>query len=200
MSLRRHTGGHSERRSGPDAMMEEYQALMSNRTWVLTTLPHNRKAIGSKWTFWSKENADGTVACYKARLVAKGYTQTKGVDFNETFAPVAKFTTVRTLIATAALHGREIIQADVSTAYLHADVETELYMQQPQGFEQQGPNNEQLVCHLKKSIYGLKQAGWNWNKLLDEWMICHNLSLEDLTLVYTHTRGLLRSNWWLSSM
>ena len=83
----------------------------------------------------------------------------KGVDFDETFAPVAKFTTVRSLITSAALHGRDIVQADVSTAYLHADVETELYMTQPQGFKVQGPNGEQLVCHLKKSIYGLKQAG-----------------------------------------
>ena len=111
-----------------------------------------------KWTFRLKENSDGTIARYKARLVAKGYTQKKGVDFNETFAPVAKFTTVRALIATVALHGREIMQVDVSTVYLYADVETELYMTQPLGFEQTGPNGEQLVCFLKKSIYRLKQA------------------------------------------
>ena len=89
---------------------------------------------------------DGTIGWYKARLVTKGYTQHEGLDFTETFAPVAKFTTVRTLIATAAIHGREIIQADVSNAYLHTDVETELYMVQPQGFKQLGPNGQHLVC------------------------------------------------------
>ena len=123
-------------------------------------------------TFQLKENADGTIPWYKSQ---KDTLNLRILDFTETFTPVAKFTTVRTLVATAAIHGREIIQADISTAYLHAVVETELYMIQPQEFKQLGPNRQHLVCRLNKSIYGLKQAGRNWNKLLDKWMTSHGL-------------------------
>jgi transposase InsO family protein len=100
------------------ATQEEFDSLMENNTWSLTTLPPGRKAIGSKWVYKLKENADGTIAKYKARLVAKGYTQREGIDFTETFAPVVKFTTIRTLLALAALKDYSVNQMDVSTAYL----------------------------------------------------------------------------------
>jgi hypothetical protein len=152
------------------AMQDEYDALIKNNTWTLTTMPEDRTAIGSKWTFRIKYNSDGTIAKYKARLVAKGYTQQEGIDFNETFAPVAKFTTIRAMLALTALKGYRETQMDVNTAYLHADVEEELYMEQPDGFQIKGENGENLVCKLNKSIYGLKQAGRNWNKTLDNWL------------------------------
>ena len=152
------------------AMKEEYKSLMDNHTWTLTELPRNRKAIGSKWTYKLKQNPDGSIAKYKARLVAKGYTQLEGIDFKETFAPVVKFTTIRTLLAIAAIYDLNVTQADVSTAYLHADVEAELYMEQPEGFIKTDNNGRPLVCRLKKSIYGLNQSGRNWNKLLDGWL------------------------------
>ena len=117
------------------AMKEEYDSLITNKTWTLTKLPPGRKAIGSKWCYKIKQNADGTVARYKARLVAKGFTQIEDVDFTETFAPVVKQTTLRTFLAYAAKNNMTVCQLDVSTAYLHADVEEELYMEQPEGFE-----------------------------------------------------------------
>ena len=126
------------------ATEEEFNSLIENNTWSLTTLPPGRKAIGSKWVYKLKENADGSIAKYKARLVAKGYTQRAGIDFTETFAPVVKFTTIRTLLALAALKDYSVNQMDVSTAYLHADVETDLYMEQPDGFR----SWERMESHL----------------------------------------------------
>jgi hypothetical protein len=150
-----------------DAAIQEYKGLVENGTWELVTRDLAKNLIDPKWTFKLKENADGTINKYKARLVAKGYTQVEGVDYNETFAPVAKFDTIRTMLAMAALLGMNVCQMDVNTAYLHADVEEDLYMRQPEGFELEGPNGEELVCKLKKSLYGLKQSGRNWNRTLN---------------------------------
>jgi hypothetical protein len=168
------SGGYSEHINTPqsyqeaqksqkwrEAMKEKYDALMNTNTWKLMKLPAGRKAIGCKWTYKLKENADGTIARHKARLVAKGYTQQPEIDFTETYASVVKFTTIRTMLALAALKGYNVTQMDVTTAYLHADVETELYMKQPEGFEIQDNQGEELVCKLLKSLYGLKQAGHN---------------------------------------
>ena len=140
-------------------MTEEYDALMNNITWKLVKLPPGRKAIGSKWCYKIKQNSDGTVARYKAQLVAKGFTQKEGIDFTATYAPVAKFTTIRTALALAALKNYNVKQLDISTAYLHADIDTELYMTQPEGFEVLDENGTPYVCQLLKSLYGLKQAG-----------------------------------------
>jgi hypothetical protein len=157
------------------AMQDEYDALLANQTWELSELPKGRKAIGCKWTFKLKQNGDGSIARYKARLIAKGYTQREGVDFTETYAPVAKFTTIRSMFALAAVKGYNVTQMDVSTAYLHANVEEDLYMEQPLGYQLTGESGEKLVCKLKKSIYGLKQAGRNWNKTIDAWLKEHGL-------------------------
>ena len=158
-----------------DAMDEEYQSLINNNTSSLVTLPPGRKAIGCKWVYKVKQNSDGSISKYKARLVAKGYTQKEGIDFNETFAPVAKFTTIRTMLAVAASQGYRVSQMDISTAYLHASVEEDLYMHQPEGYAQPGRDGQELVCKLNKSLYGLKQAGRNWNKTLDSWMRAHGM-------------------------
>ena len=151
------------------AIEAEYNALTKNNTWKLAELPKGRKTVKCKWVFKVKENADGTIAKYKARLVACGYTQIEGIDYSNTFAPVIKLSTIRALLALAAKQGYNITQADVVTAFLHAFMEEEVYMDQPQGFEKKGENGESLVCLLLRSIYGLKQAGRNWNKFLDTW-------------------------------
>jgi hypothetical protein len=155
------------------AMEEEYNALIKNGTWELVSLPEGRRPIGSKWVYKAKENEKGKVVRYKARLVARGFTQKEGLDFKETYSPVTKLTTIRTMLAVAAVKDYIVEQADISNAYLNAEVEEELYMEQPKGFVQCGPNGEVLVCRLRRSLYGLKQAGRNWNKKIDAWLKEH---------------------------
>jgi transposase InsO family protein len=148
-----------------DAMTEEYESLMSKGTWELAPLPKTRKSIGCKWVFRTKRNALGEVTRHKARLVAKGYSQIYGVDFNETFAPVAKFNTIRCILAIGATYDLEMHQMDVKTAYLNPSLQEEIYMDQPKGFIQEG--REHLKCKLKKAIYGLKQSGREWYNDID---------------------------------
>ena len=147
------------------AMEEEYHSLHANRTWELTTLPPSRKAVGCKWVFKTKRDATGEIVRHKARLVARGFSQVQGVDFNETFAPVAKFTTIRCIVALGASLDLEMHQMDVKTAFLNGDLEEDIYMEQPKGFVQRG--HEHLVCKLTKSLYGLKQASRAWYQKID---------------------------------
>ncbi|CAL1371986.1 unnamed protein product [Linum trigynum] len=142
-----------------EAMSKEIYALELNGTWTLVQLPPGKRAIAPKWVYKIKFNPDGTIERYKARLVAKGYTQIEGVDFHDTFAPVAKLVTVRCLLAVAVSRGWFLHQLDVNNAFLHGDLEEEVYMQIPQGFAQPG---ETRVCRLNKSLYGLRQASRNW--------------------------------------
>jgi hypothetical protein len=158
------------------AMDDEYNSLMKNKTWTLVAKPKDRKIVRSKWTFRIKKNADGSTAKFKARLVAKGYTQVEGVDYEETFAPVVSFTTLRTLLAFCTLFGLKITQIDVSTAYLYASIDEEIYMEQPEGYQKTDKQGQVLVCKLNRSLYGLKQSGRNWNKHLHKWLIDHGFS------------------------
>ncbi|CAL1397449.1 unnamed protein product [Linum trigynum] len=142
-----------------EAMIKEILALEANGTWTLEVLPPGKKAIDSKWIFKIKYNPDGSVERYKARLVAKGFTQLEGIDFHETFAPVAKLVTVRVLIAVAVARGWPMHQLDVNNAFLHGDLQEEVYMKVPEGFAEKGDTR---VCRLRKSLYGLRQASRNW--------------------------------------
>ena len=143
-----------------DAMIEEMNALDTNGTWDLVDLPLNKKAIGCKWVFAVKVNPDGSVARLKARLVAKGYAQTYGVDYSDTFSPVAKMTAVRLFISLAATNHWPLFQLDIKNAFLHGDLQEEVYMEQPPGFVAQGELGK--VCRLRKSLYGLKQSPRAW--------------------------------------
>ncbi|GJW51255.1 retrotransposon protein, putative, ty1-copia subclass [Tanacetum coccineum] len=146
----------SESNKWIDAMNAEIQSMMDNMVWVLVDLPPGCKTVGSKWIFKKKTDMDGIVHTYKARLVAKGYTQLYGVDYEETFSPVADIRAIRILISIAAFYDYEIWQMDVKTAFLNGYLDEDIYMVQPEGFVD--PNHPRKVCKLQRSIYGLKQA------------------------------------------
>ncbi|KAL5831145.1 hypothetical protein ACOSQ4_016499 [Xanthoceras sorbifolium] len=141
------------------AMNTELEALQLNNTWSLVPLPIGHKPIGCKWVYKIKYKSDGTIERYKARLVAKGYNQVEGIDYQETFSPTAKLTTLRCLLTVAAARYWHIHQLDVQNAFLHGDLHEVVYMEPPPGLRRQG---EHTVCRLNKSLYGLKQASRNW--------------------------------------
>ena len=142
------------------AMELEMEALKKNNTWEMVELEKGKKTIGCRWVFSVKYGANGKVERYKARLVAKGYTQIYGIDFQETFSPVAKLNTIRVLLSFAANLDWPLHQFDVKNAFLHGDLEEEIYMDPPPGYE--GLGNEGSVCKLKKALYGLKQFPRAW--------------------------------------
>ncbi|KAJ9545928.1 hypothetical protein OSB04_025635 [Centaurea solstitialis] len=154
------------RRSSREAMKAEMQSMYDNQVWELTDLPQHCRAVGRKWVFKKKTDMDGNVHTFKARLVAKGFTQTHGIDYDETFSPVAMLKSIRILMAISAYFNYEIWQMDVKTAFLNGKLTEDVYMEQPEGFED--PKNPNKVCKLLKSIYGLKQASRSWNLHFDE--------------------------------
>lgn len=150
-------------------MQKELDALSKNKTWDLVPLPPGKKAIGCRWVFKVKLNADGSLERCKARLVAKGYNQKFGVDFTETFSPVVKMSNVRCILSVAASRKWDVFQLDVNNAFLHGDLVEEVYMNVPEGLD----NPLNLVCRLRKSLYGLRQASRQWadkltHELLDQ--------------------------------
>jgi len=134
-------------------MQEEYDSLMTNHTWTLVPLPTGRKPISYKRVFKIRQGANGEVECYKAKLKARGFTQTYRMDYNETFAPIAKFTSIHCILSLATLEDMEIPQMDVKITFLNGELKEEIYMEQLQGFMHQ--RGEHLVCMLHKSLYGL---------------------------------------------
>nr|GFA53173.1 retrotransposon protein, putative, Ty1-copia subclass [Tanacetum cinerariifolium] len=142
------------------------QSMKDNDVWVLVELPPNARTIGSHWLFKKKTDMNGAVYVFKARLVAKGFTQTYGVDYEETFYPVADIRAIRILIAIAAYNDYEIWQIDVKTVFLNGHLSEEVYMEQPDGFV--NPKYPNHVCKLKRSIYRLKQPSRRWNKRFDD--------------------------------
>ncbi len=150
------------------AMDEEIESLKQNGTWILTELPENKTVIGSKWVYKVKMDEKGNVTRYKARLVAQGYSQKYGEDYDEVFAPVAKPTTLRTILTIAGLKGMIVKHYDVETAYLNGDLSHEVYMKQPEGYQEGG---HKIVCKLQKNLYGLKQGANEWNRKFNDILI-----------------------------
>ncbi|KAL0547185.1 hypothetical protein IC582_017113 [Cucumis melo] len=160
------------------AMEEELSMIEKNKTWILVDRPQDRKVIGV--------NADGSINKHKARLVVKGYAQIFGVDYSDTFAPVARMDTIRLLFAIAAQKGWKLYQLDVKSAFLNGVLQEEIYVEQPEGCEKQGERNK--VYLLKKALYGLKQASRAWYSKIDEHLLSLGFlkSLSESTLYVKH--------------
>ena len=142
-----------------DAMSREIRALEDNETWVMEPLLPGKKAMGSQWIYKIKYKSDGSIERLKARLVIYGNLQEEGIDYNETFAHVAKMVTVRIFLAIATIKNWEFHQMDVHNAFLHGDLSEEVYMKVLPGFKN---TNSNMICRLKKSLYGLKQDPRCW--------------------------------------
>lgn len=141
------------KKSWKDAMQEEISALEKNGTWDLVMLPQGKQVVGCKWVFKVKYLADGSVERYKARLVAKGYTQEPGIDYDETFAPVANMRSIRCVLSIAAIKEWPLYPLFVKNAFLYGDLQEEVYMSLPPGFDNSEKPN---VCRLHQAIVGLK--------------------------------------------
>ena len=189
---------YEEAVNGPDslqwkaAMDEEVEALQQNNTYSLCSLPEGKTPISGKWVYAIKTNSDNCEK-FKARYVARGFTQIKGIDYQDTFSPTARLTSIRILIQLCIQFDLIVEQLDVKTAYLHADIDFEIYLEQPQGYVKTDLNGNKLYCKLEKSIYGLKQSGRNWNLMLHKFLININFtqSLNDYCF-YFKVNGNLR--------
>ncbi|GJW27503.1 retrovirus-related pol polyprotein from transposon TNT 1-94 [Tanacetum coccineum] len=164
------------------AMQEELNQFKSNDVWSLVPPPRNQTIIGTKWVFKNKLDENGVVSRNKARLVAQGYNQQEGIDFDETYAPVARLESIRILLAYACAHNFKLYQMDVKSAFLNGFINEEVYVAQPPGFvDSEKPNH---VFKLKKALYGLKQAPKAWYDRLKAFLIDHEytMGLVDNTL------------------
>ena len=140
--------------------------------WTLVPKVDNMTIIGTKWVFKIKLDEVGVITRNKVRLVAKGYNQEEGIDYDETFAPVAKLEVVRLLLAFACMNGFKLFQMDVKSDFLNGFINEEVYVSQPPSFEDhQNPNH---VYKLKKALYGLKQAPRQWYERLNNFLLSHD--------------------------
>ena len=155
------------------AMKKKIKSLHEKKVWDLVDLPKGRQTIKGRWVYAMKSNGRK-----KARFITKGFTQVFGIDYKNTFSPVARFETLQLLLSLAVLHNWELEALDVKTAFLFRELEEEIYMDQPEGFVVKG--KEFKVCRLQKAIYGLKQAALQWTKQLHKSLLemgfTHSLS------------------------
>jgi len=156
------------------AMDEELEQIEKNNTWELVPRPKDKNVIGIKWIFKNKLNENGEVIRNKARLVCKGYVQQEGIDFEETFAPVARLKAIRMFLALSSFQKFKVFQMDVKSTFLNGDLEEEVYIEQPDGFI--FGNDPNLICRLKKALYGLKQAPRAWYYRLEKYLHQQGLS------------------------
>lgn len=152
------------------AMQEEIAALEANHTYELVKRPIGTKVVGGRWVFARKQGANQEEV-FKARYVAKGFSQVKEIDYSETFSPTARLNSLRVLLQIAANENMKLFQLDVKNAYLNAKIDHDIFLEQPKGFEKFDENGNEYVLKLQRSLYGLKQSGRLWNKLLHDFLI-----------------------------
>jgi hypothetical protein len=148
-----------------DAMLEEYRSITKKNVWDIVSRPKDKLVVSSKWIYKIKHAAVGSVEKFKARFVARGFTQKEGIDYEETFSPIARHTSIRTIIALAPVLGWKLHQMDVKTTFLNGKIEHEVFVEKPDGFVLH--NKGTHVCQLRKALYGLKQAPKVWYDKID---------------------------------
>jgi hypothetical protein len=151
-----------------DAMNKEYDSILKNDVWTVVPKPHGKSVVTSKWLYNIKHEIDGSIEKYKARFVAHGFSQKEEIDYDEIFAPVARYTSIRIIISLAAVFGWKLHQMDVKTVFLNGEVDQEVYIEQPKGFVIHDKRSH--VCKLKKALYGLKQALRAWYGRIDSFL------------------------------
>jgi hypothetical protein len=173
-----------KREQWKESMAEEHQSIMRNEVWEIVPIPKEKSVVTSKWVYKIKHAADRSMDKYKARFVARGFSQKEGEDYDETFAPVARYTSIKTIISLAASMGWNLHQMDVKTVSLNEAIEEEVYIEQPQGFEVHSRDTH--VCRLKKALCGLKQAPRAWYTRMDNYLtrLGFSKSHEDPNLYY----------------
>lgn len=152
-------------------MDSEYKNLLENKTWTLVPKPKDKKILSNRWVFKTKVNQKGEVEKFKARLVVRGHTQREGVDYEETFAPVSRYESIRTLLAASVNEEMYVHQMDVISAYTQGELSDEIYMVQPEMYVVKKKSEESKVCKLIKPLYGLKQSGREWYKTFSKYVI-----------------------------
>ena len=152
------------------AIKEEMDSLLKNKTRTIVKRPQDQRVISCKWIYKRKPGIPGVEATrFKAWVIAKGYSQLEGIDYHEVFSPMVKNTSIRLILAMVALDDLELEQLNVKTIFLHGNLEERIYMEQPMGFMKNGTEN--LVCLLKKSLYGLKKSPRQWYKRFDDFIL-----------------------------
>jgi len=169
-------------------MNTELKNLQENNTWTLIPRPEGRKILTSRWVYKIKRNQSGEIEKYKARLVARGHTQEKGIDYEEVFAPVARYEAIRALLAASVKEELYVDQMDVVSAYVQGELSDEVFMEQPEMFIEE--DQEDMICKLNKPLYGLKQSGREWYRKLDNFLLSHGgRRTEADPCVYTFNEG-----------
>jgi hypothetical protein len=157
-----------QRKEWADAMTEEYQSIMKNEVWEIVPRPKNKDVVSSRWLFKIKHVVDGSIEKYKAIFVTRGFSHKEGIDYEETFTPMARYTLIKTIIALAAKMKWKLHQINVKIAFLNGAIEEEVYIEKPQGFEVE--DRKSHVCRLKKALYRLKQAPRAWYGHIDSFL------------------------------
>ncbi|KAJ9547376.1 hypothetical protein OSB04_019919 [Centaurea solstitialis] len=172
-----------------EAMQDELLQFERNKVWTFTSLPAGRSVIGAKWVFKNKRDENGVVVRNKARLVSQGYCQEEGIDYEETFAPVARLEAIRIFLAYAAHRGFKVYQMDVKSAFLNGNLKEEVYVKQPPGFQSEKYPNH--VYFLDKALYGLKQTPKAWYERLSNFLLSNQFhrGTTDITLFYKNTQN-----------
>ncbi|KAL0313179.1 UNVERIFIED_CONTAM: Retrovirus-related Pol polyprotein from transposon TNT 1-94 [Sesamum radiatum] len=179
----------SEAKQWKEAVKSEMDSIVSNRTWVLVDLPPGCTIIGCKWIFKKKLRPDGSVDKFKARLVAKDFKQKEGIDYFNTYSPIARLTTIRVLTTRALVYSLSIHQMDVKTIFLYGELDKKIYMDQPEGFVAHA--NERKVYKLVKSLYGLKQAPKQWHEKFDKTILTFGSTVnENDKCTYCKVKGI----------